>query len=233
VQAGGREAGPFRPEVLAPGRGARRSSGAVGDLAFDADPVAGVLGHPRGALPLHSCDVRFRLGHGHQPYGPVCGERGECGIEPLSTAPVGLMVGFSCHEPDQLVQVVVPGAACGWPSRDLSGSRWQPEKWDLADTRPAAGRPGPARPGEAPRTRLRPGRIRPLTHQPVTHQPRAASPVSRRVRRCRGCDGGRRVVITATVVPGRLRRRRSRAGPGRGPRAWPAAAPRAPWPCPR
>jgi hypothetical protein len=34
-----------------------------GDLAYDADLMAGVLGHPHGAPPLHSCDIGLRQGH--------------------------------------------------------------------------------------------------------------------------------------------------------------------------
>lgn len=58
AQAGDRKAGPFRPEVCALG-GAPLDDGEVsgGDLALDADLVAGVFGHPRCAPPLHSCDV--------------------------------------------------------------------------------------------------------------------------------------------------------------------------------
>ena len=63
--AGGRsESWSIRPEVLAPGS-APLDDGEVswGDLALDSDLVAGVLGHPCGAPPLHSCDVQFRQGH--------------------------------------------------------------------------------------------------------------------------------------------------------------------------
>jgi hypothetical protein len=35
------------------------------------------------------------------------GERVECDIEALLAAPVGLVVGFGRHEPEQLIQVVV------------------------------------------------------------------------------------------------------------------------------
>ena len=64
AQAGDRKAGPFRPEVLAPG-GAPFDDGEVswGDFALDADLVTGVFGHPRGGPPLHSCDIQFRQGH--------------------------------------------------------------------------------------------------------------------------------------------------------------------------
>ena len=57
-QPGDREAGPLRAEVLAPGS-APLDDGEVsrGDLTFDADLVAGVLGHSSGAPALHSCDV--------------------------------------------------------------------------------------------------------------------------------------------------------------------------------
>jgi hypothetical protein len=35
-----------------------------GELTLDADLVAGVFGHPRGAPALNSCDVQFWYGHG-------------------------------------------------------------------------------------------------------------------------------------------------------------------------
>jgi len=64
TQAGDRKGGPFGPEVLAPG-GTPLDDREVswGDLAFDADLVAGVLGHPHSAPPLHSCHVQLRQGH--------------------------------------------------------------------------------------------------------------------------------------------------------------------------
>ena len=50
AQARDREAGPFRPEVRAPGSAPFDDREVTeGDLAFDADVVAGVLGHPPGA----------------------------------------------------------------------------------------------------------------------------------------------------------------------------------------
>ena len=56
--------GPFRPEVLTPG-GTPLDDGELswGGLAFDANLVAGVLGHSRSAPPLHSRDVQFGQGH--------------------------------------------------------------------------------------------------------------------------------------------------------------------------
>jgi hypothetical protein len=58
AQARDREAGPFWPGVLVPGSAPLDDREVSrGDLALDADLVAGVLGHPRGAPPLHSCDV--------------------------------------------------------------------------------------------------------------------------------------------------------------------------------
>jgi hypothetical protein len=72
--------------------------------------VAGVRGHSRSAPPLHSRDVPI----GQRAIGSPaiwrlgCGvERVECGVESLLAAPVGLMVGFGGHGPDQLVTVVV------------------------------------------------------------------------------------------------------------------------------
>ncbi|WP_445187292.1 alkaline phosphatase family protein [Pseudonocardia sp. Cha107L01] len=41
-----------------------------GELALDADLVAGVLGNPRGAPPLYSCNVQLGQRHrGHRPLG--------------------------------------------------------------------------------------------------------------------------------------------------------------------
>src|SRR5258707_5394753 len=58
AQARDREAGPFRPGVLAPGSAPLDDREVSrGDLALDADLVAGVFGHPHGAPLLHSCDV--------------------------------------------------------------------------------------------------------------------------------------------------------------------------------
>ena len=57
------KAGPFRSEVLPQGDAPfddREVS--CGDLALDADLVAGVFGHPRGAPSPHSCDVQATSG---------------------------------------------------------------------------------------------------------------------------------------------------------------------------
>lgn len=117
AQAGDREAGPFRPEVLAP-RGTALDDREVswGGFAVDADLVAGVLGHPRKAPPPHPCDVQFRQGQSdHQPsMGVGCGvERVECDVEALLATPVRFMVGFGRHKPNQLVQVLVGGSEDG------------------------------------------------------------------------------------------------------------------------
>lgn len=60
TQPSDREGGPFGPEVVAPGC-APLDDGEVsrGDLAFDADLVARVLGHPSGAPALYSCNVQI------------------------------------------------------------------------------------------------------------------------------------------------------------------------------
>ncbi len=58
AQARDREGGPFRPGVPGPGSAPLDDREVSrGDLALDADLVGGVSGHPRGAPPLHSCDV--------------------------------------------------------------------------------------------------------------------------------------------------------------------------------
>ena len=60
AQSGDRKARPFWPEVLTPG-GAPLDDREMswGDLAFDTDLVAGMLGHPHGAPPLHLCDIQL------------------------------------------------------------------------------------------------------------------------------------------------------------------------------
>ena len=60
AQSGDQKARPFWPEVLTPG-GAPLDDREMswGDLAFDTDLVAGMLGHPHGAPPLHLCDVQL------------------------------------------------------------------------------------------------------------------------------------------------------------------------------
>ncbi len=58
AQARDRKAGPFRPGVLVPGSVPLDDRDVPwGDLALDADLVAGVLGNPRGAPSLDPCDV--------------------------------------------------------------------------------------------------------------------------------------------------------------------------------
>ena len=76
TQTGDRKGGPFRPEVSTPG-GTPLDDGEVswGELAFDADLVAGVRGHPRSAPPLHSCDIQLGQCHritSHLEFGLRC-----------------------------------------------------------------------------------------------------------------------------------------------------------------
>lgn len=59
-----REAGPFRPVIFAPGspplddREMPRAN-----LALDAHPIKGMVGHPCGAPPPHAHDIKLRQRH--------------------------------------------------------------------------------------------------------------------------------------------------------------------------
>src|SRR5271166_1241895 len=68
VQPGDRESGPVGPEVIAPGRSAFADGQmSWGDVAFDADLVANVLGDLAGAPALHAGDVELgKSASGHQ-----------------------------------------------------------------------------------------------------------------------------------------------------------------------
>src|SRR5271156_6299785 len=68
MQPGDRESGAVGPEVLAPGRSAFADGQmSWGDVAFDADLVANVLGDLAGAPALHAGDVELRKSaSGHQ-----------------------------------------------------------------------------------------------------------------------------------------------------------------------
>ena len=60
MQPGDRESGPVGAEVLAPGRSAfANGQMSWGDVTFDADLVANVLGDPAGAPTLHAGDVEL------------------------------------------------------------------------------------------------------------------------------------------------------------------------------
>jgi hypothetical protein len=60
VQPGDRESGPVGPEVLAPGRSAfANSQMSWGDVTFDANFSASVLGDLAGAPTLHAGDVEL------------------------------------------------------------------------------------------------------------------------------------------------------------------------------
>src|SRR4029450_5138542 len=56
---------------------------------------------------------KSRMATGSAAVGGCVVERVECGIESLLAAPVGFMVGFGGHGPDQLVQVLVGGGQDG------------------------------------------------------------------------------------------------------------------------
>src|SRR5271155_1767450 len=68
MQPGDRESGAVGAEVLAPGRSAfANGQMSWGDVAFDADLVANVLGDLAGAPALHAGDVELRKSaSGHQ-----------------------------------------------------------------------------------------------------------------------------------------------------------------------
>jgi hypothetical protein len=66
MQSGDRESGPVGSKVLAPGRSAfTNGQMSWGDVAFDADFVANVLGDLAGAPALHAGDVELRKSAGH------------------------------------------------------------------------------------------------------------------------------------------------------------------------
>ena len=68
MQPGDRESGPVGAEVLAPGRSAfANGQMSWGDVAFDADLVANVLGDLAGAPALHAGDVELgKSANGHR-----------------------------------------------------------------------------------------------------------------------------------------------------------------------
>ena len=61
MQPGDRESGPVGADVLAPGRSTFTQIGQMswGDVAFDADLVANVVGDLTGAPAVHAGDVGF------------------------------------------------------------------------------------------------------------------------------------------------------------------------------
>ena len=65
MQPGDRESGPVGAEVLAPGRSAfANGEMSWGDVAFDADLVANVVGDLTGAPAVHAGDVELRKSTG-------------------------------------------------------------------------------------------------------------------------------------------------------------------------
>ena len=68
VQPGDRESGPVGAKVIAPGRSTfANGQMSWGDVAFDADLVADVLGDLAGAPALHAGDVELgKSANGHR-----------------------------------------------------------------------------------------------------------------------------------------------------------------------